>query len=96
MKIIEIAPLINGAHRNQTYNGFVPDGWALMPDDLTAESFPFGAVEAEEIDGTMTVTAWTAGTIPEPEPQPEPEPSMADRMTAVEDAIEILLSGRAE
>ena len=74
MKIIEIAPLDNGAHRNQ--NGglsVVPAGWAVIPDAMVCENFPFGEVEVTEIDGVMTVTSWTPGVMPEPEPVPEPE-----------------------
>lgn len=83
MKIIEIAPLENGAHRNQ--NGgmsVVPSGWAVIPDDMVCDNFPFGVVEVAEIDGVMTVTKWTAGTMPEPEPIPEPAPSQLDRIEA--------------
>lgn len=76
MLIIEISSLDNGAHRNQTGNfSAIPDGWAVDRDNLCVENFPFGEVVAEEIDGVMTVTKWTAGTIPEPEPGPEPEPT---------------------
>lgn len=98
MAIIELAALTNGAHRNQSFPGFVPDGWAVIPDELETPNFPFGTVEVEEIDGVMTVTAWTAGEIqePDPQPQPDPQPTIADRMTAVEEAVEILLSGRTE
>ena len=78
MRLIEIQTLYNGAHNNQTINGVdpskfpVPDGWAVIPDDMVCENFPFGEVETAEIDGVMTVTKWTPGTIPEPEPVPEP------------------------
>lgn len=77
MHIIEINALENGAHRNQ--NGGVsvlPDGWAVIPNGMTLENFPFGEVEAEEFNGVMTVTKWTAGVMPEPEPIPEPETEM--------------------
>ena len=83
MKIIEIAPLDNGAHRNQ--NGglsVVPSGWAVIPADMVCENFPFGEVEAEEINGVMTVTKWTAGEMPEPEPVPEEEPTQLDIIEA--------------
>lgn len=73
MRIVEIAPLDNGAHRNQSYPGFVPDGWAVIPADVETENFPFGEVEVEEVNGVMTVTKWTPGVMPEPEPIPEPE-----------------------
>ena len=58
MKIIEIIALDNGAHRNQTSDiefVSIPDGWAVIPDDMECENFPFGEVTAEEIDGVMTV-----------------------------------------
>ena len=78
MRIIEIAPLNNGAHRNQ--NGgvsVVPEGWAVVPADVECENFPFGKVEVKEINGVMTVTKWTPGEMPEPEPIPEPEEPMS-------------------
>lgn len=74
MRIIEIASLDNGAHRNQTGGlSVVPDGWAIIPADMKCENFPFGEVEGAEINGVMTVTKWTPLPIPEPEPVPEPE-----------------------
>lgn len=79
MKIIEIAPLDNGAHRNQ--NGgvsVVPEGWAVVPDTLECENFPFGEVEVAEVDGVMTVTSWSP--LPMPEPVPEPEPTADELM----------------
>lgn len=48
-RIVEINALPNGAHRNQTYPGSVPDGWALIPEDMETPNFPFGEVEAEEV-----------------------------------------------
>lgn len=74
MRVIEIAALSNGAHRNQTGLDVLPDGWARIPDEMETQNFPFGVVIAEEIDGVMTVTGWTPGAMPEPEPVPEPEP----------------------
>ena len=68
MMIIKIAAFDNGAHDNQTFHGVIPDGWAVITDEMgELENFPFGEVEVEEIDGVMTVTKWTPGTIPEPE-----------------------------
>lgn len=66
MRIIEIAPLSNGAHRNQmgTFS-VVPEGWAVVPADMVCENFPFGEVEAAEINGVITVTKWTPSEIPE-------------------------------
>lgn len=83
MKIIEIAPLKNGAHRNQSGSVFsVPEGWAVIPADMECESFPFGEIEVEEINGVMTVTKWTPGELPEPEPVSEPEPTQLDIIEA--------------
>ena len=88
MRIIEIIPLENGAHRNQTVNGSiaVPEGWAVMSLDMVCENYPFGEVEAAEIDGVMTVTKWIPGVMPEPVPEPEPE----DEPTA-DELMDILL-----
>ena len=79
MRMVEISALENGAHSNLTSNSIaLPDGWAVIPDDMETPNFPFGEVTAEEIEGVMTVTSWTPGTIPEPEPEPEPEPTAQD------------------
>lgn len=82
MKMIEISALSNGAHRNQTFNGVLPEGWAIDRNNLCVENFPFGEVTAEEVDGVMTVTAWSAGKLPEPEPEPEEQPSQLDIIEA--------------
>lgn len=90
MRLIELQALENGAHNNQTVDSAIPaaEGWAIIPDDMVCENFPFGEVEAEERfetreleDGTEEtvsigwyVTKWTPGEIPEPEPEPEPVP----------------------
>ena len=67
MQMLEIAAHENGAHSNQTYHGFLPDGYAVIPDDMVLETFPFGEVEAamDEETGLMTVTKWTPGMMPE-------------------------------
>ena len=79
MRIIEIAPLDNGAHRNQ--NGgltVVPEGWAVIPDDMTIpNTFPFVNIEVKE----GVVTSMTAGTMPEVEPAEE-VPSQLDKIEA--------------
>lgn len=51
MRIVEIVALDNGAHRNQTTSAEVsiPDGWAVIPDDMVLENFPFGEVTADEV-----------------------------------------------
>lgn len=77
MKMIEIRPLENGAHRNQTADTTqnIPDGWALIPDDLVIpDTFPFVDIETE--DGV--VKSIVAGIVPEPEPAPEEADPQAD------------------
>lgn len=100
MRTIEIVALDNGAHRNQTGLEALPDGWAVIPDDMVCENFPFGDVAVEEIDGVMTVTKWTPGPMPDPEPEPEPVPTLEDRVAALETdaandraALMLLLTG---
>lgn len=79
MRIVEIKPLSNGAHRNQdsTFD-ILPDGWAIIPKDMELANFPFGDVTVDEIDNIMTVTSWTPGIIPDPDPEPEKQPSAID------------------
>lgn len=89
MRIIEIKALVNGAHRNQTSSlSKVPEGWAVIPEDMVTENFPFGKLTAEEIDGVMTVRSWIPGEIPEVEPTPEPEPTTDDVLNALLGVIE--------
>lgn len=91
MKIIEIKALENGAHRNQTGDfASIPEGFAVIPEDMETPNFPFGEITVEEIDGVMTVTSWTAGTLPEPEPTPETEPSEVEQLRADIDYIAIM------
>lgn len=74
--IIKIKPYDNGGHANQsTTPKNIPDGWAVVPDDMETPNFPFGEVEVADINGVMTVTKWTPGTVPETEPIIE-EPSI--------------------
>lgn len=85
MKIVEIAALPNGAHNNQTIDGAdsaafpVPAGWAIIPEDMVCENFPFGSFEVVEVYGNGVLyvkeDSWIPGVIPEPEPMPEPEPA---------------------
>lgn len=84
MTIIEIKKLKNGSHRNATGEfTTIPDGWAVIPNDIECKNFPFGEVKAEEIDGVMTITEWGAGELPEPDPIPEPEPTAEDMLSAL-------------
>ncbi len=73
MKLIEIKPLSNGAHRNQTGDFVaIPEGYAVIPEEMETPNFPFGTITTEEIDGIMTVTSWIAGEILEIEQPPQP------------------------
>ena len=75
MRIIEIEALSNGAHRNQTGSfTTVPDGWAIIPDDMETPNFPFGEITVDS-STPPTVTNWIPLPIPEPEPEPEPTPA---------------------
>ncbi len=82
MRIVKIKAFENGAHQNQTGNfTIVPEGYAVIPEDLETPNFPFGEVTAEEIDGVMTVTKWVAGTMPKPEDVEVP-PTDIERLRA--------------
>lgn len=86
MKIIEIIPLPNGAHRNQTTtsSAAIPTGWAEIPADMDIpETFPFVDLVVEG----QRVVSMTAGVVPEPEPQPEPEPTEMEQLRADVDFI---------
>lgn len=79
MLIIEIAPQVNGAHRNQTGAPVaeIPGGWAIVPEALEQEAvsyLPF--INLTVADGE--ITGVSQGTIPQPEPTPEPEPTAED------------------
>ena len=87
MRIIKINALDNGAHDNLTINDAepsvfpVPDGWAVIPDSIAIpNTFPFVNIE---VNG-QTVTAMTAGAIPEPEtPSPAKQREEAYNTQAV-------------
>lgn len=80
MKIIEIADLTNGAHRNHTYHGVLPEGWAVIPADMDTPNFPFGEIAVEDVDGVPTMTSWEPLPMPEPTPEPELEPDVWDEL----------------
>lgn len=85
MRIIEIAPLDNGAHRNQSGGlSVVPAGWAVIRGNEELKNFPVGSFEVEYVDGVpyMQEGSWTPLPMPEPEPIPEPEPTQLDRIEA--------------
>lgn len=89
MKLIEILKNENGGHDNITadYLETVPEGWAVIPDDMETPNFPFGEVEVEEKDGVMTVTKWNAGEIPEVQ---QPMPTALEQLRADIDYIALM------
>lgn len=89
MQIIEIKAQKNGAHNNLTsgYLTAVPEGWAVVPEGMALQNFPFGEVTAEEIDGVMTVTGWVPGVLPEPAPKPETAVTDADMAAAILEGV---------
>lgn len=90
MRIIQIAALENGAHRNQTGNfSTIPAGWAVVPDGMLCENFPFGEVEAAEVEGVTVVTSWSPLPLPEdPGPELEPEEvTTADMAAAIMEGV---------
>ena len=95
MIIIEITELHNGGHNNQTINGAgpatfpVPDGWAILPDDMDTPNFPFGDITVDN-QTPPVVTSWTPLPIPEPEPAPDPEPTADERISALEAENQLL------
>lgn len=84
MRMIEITALENGAHRNQTPSkvSVLPEGWAVIPDDMDTPNFPFGNIIVEEANGIPTVTTWIPGVLPEPAPV-EDEPTPQDDTDAM-------------
>ena len=84
MRIVKIKALENGSHQNQIGNfTSVPEGWAVIPDNMELENFPFGEMVVEEIDGVATVTSWTPGVLPEPSPEPDPEPTTEELLNII-------------
>ena len=66
MRIIEIKTLNNGSHKNQSGEfNIIPEGWAVIPDNMETPNFPFGEITTKKIDGVVTVTKWTPNEIPE-------------------------------
>ena len=87
MRLVEIKKLSNGAHRNNNINDElypIPEGWAVIPEYVETENFPFGDIRVIEMPLTddegetrmiTTVIEWIPGVVPEPEPMPEPKPT---------------------
>lgn len=86
MHIICLTPLAEGVYNDHKADHITvpPAGWAMIPEEFPLPAtFPrLGSIEAAEIDGVMTVTAMTEGTLPEPAPMPAPEPTVWDALDA--------------
>ena len=96
MTIIELQAMSNGAHRNQTGNfKTIPNSWAIVPNNIQTDNFPFGDIETQEINGVLTVTKWTPLDIPEQEPITE-SITLDERVSALESAVLELALGGAE
>ena len=85
MQIIEINALSNGAHNNQTYHGFLPDGYAVIPDDMEIPAtFPFVNITVENDVVTSMVANQEAYDTAIAETQSvEKEPSAQDDIDAM-------------
>lgn len=82
MRIIEICALENGAHRNQTGGRSVPEGWAILPETMVCENYPFGEVEVDETQTPPVVTKWIPGERPAVSESDTSAPTWQDRMEA--------------
>lgn len=82
MRTVAIKALPNGAHLHTRDVPCVPKGHAVIPEDMVLENFPFGRVEAKEIDGVLTVTKWTP-IKPKPMPIENTTPSEQDDTDAM-------------
>ena len=88
--IIEIEPLENGAHRNQTLTELrvLPDGWAVIPDDLLPmwdEHGPFVTVTVT--DGQIIEMEPGEWPSDDTEPLPDPTDPLEQRIADLEDAV---------
>lgn len=71
MRIVEITKSENGFHNNCDFSTNVtfelPDGWAVIPENLETPNFPFGEVVVKKVDNVTTVVEWVPGVVPEDE-----------------------------
>lgn len=75
MRIIQIQTNANGAHAYQSVDKLtkLPNGWAVIPDNMETPNLPYGDVEVEEICGIPTVATWTPREMPIVKEMPEVE-----------------------
>ena len=64
MRLIEIVSLENGAHRNQECQlSVVPDGWAIIPNEMETPNFPFGNLTVDNQNPPVVID-WEPLPIP--------------------------------
>ena len=74
MRLIKIEAASSGGHAYQTIDRIskIPNGWAVIPDDMETPNLPYGDMAVEEINGIMTVTSWAPGEVPDISHRVEP------------------------
>lgn len=79
MRLIKIKASKSGGHFAYTIDHIskIPEGWAVIPDDMETPNFPYGEITVEEVDGVMVVTKWVATDKPVAEETPK-EPSATE------------------
>lgn len=93
MLIVQIAPLENGAHDNQTYHGQLPEGWAVLESMEGASNFPFGNFDVEMRDGVPYAVNWRPLPILPGETQEVPidsgsDPTAAEMAAAIREGVD--------
>lgn len=85
MRLIKIEAETSGGHAYQTIDSIstIPNGWAVVPDDMETPNLPYGDITVEDIGGVMTVTSWVARETPEPTEPTDREPSTEEILNAM-------------
>jgi hypothetical protein len=99
MRIIEIIAQENGSHRNQECSNFmvIPEGWAIIPNNIEIPStFPFVHIIVENADGVPTVLEMESGIVPDDDPQTEDRKTAEQRVSDLEEALNMILEGVIE
>ena len=83
MILIKVSQTNEAAHACCFFNNNIkniPEGWAVIPDDMETPNLPYGDIAIEDIEGVPTVTSWTPREMPvvEETPEAEAEPTAQD------------------
>lgn len=90
MLIVELAPLSNGAHRNQSGPPVTPPkGWAVVPPELEAKCLSYLPFVNLEV-GNGQIVGVSQGEIPPPEPEPEPPVDPMEQLRADVDFLLVM------